>query len=165
MCDYSLYAIPNRLALRGEELVVHRFATGSIGLASPGDVLAGERAACQASQPGFWNRLKRMLIPPDPLPIPAVCVPPGARLILKDIPQQIQRQMNSGSEETVTFVQTGLMANQYRDAIRFENGREMGLQALCEGQRVEVLSLESEPRHIPWQEQREPEWIAVLPGR
>jgi hypothetical protein len=87
-----------------------------------------------------------MLMPPDPTPVPAVCVPPGARLILKHIPQQIQRQMKIGSEETVTFVQTGMMSNQYRDAIRFENGREMGLQALCEGQRVVMLSLDSDAR-------------------
>jgi hypothetical protein len=25
MCDYSLMAIPNRLAVSGEELVIHRF--------------------------------------------------------------------------------------------------------------------------------------------
>ena len=34
MCDYSLMSIPNRLASVGEELVVHRFETGAIGLAS-----------------------------------------------------------------------------------------------------------------------------------
>ena len=34
MCDYSLTGIPNRLAVEGEELVVHRFRTGSLGLAS-----------------------------------------------------------------------------------------------------------------------------------
>jgi hypothetical protein len=34
MCDYSLMAIPNRSAVSGEELVIHRFETGSVGLAS-----------------------------------------------------------------------------------------------------------------------------------
>ena len=38
MCDYSLMAVPNRLAQEGEELVAHRFPTGSMGLASPADV-------------------------------------------------------------------------------------------------------------------------------
>ena len=28
MCDYSLHSIQTRLAVEGEELVVHRFATG-----------------------------------------------------------------------------------------------------------------------------------------
>jgi hypothetical protein len=34
MCDYSLQGIRNRLAEQGETLVVHRFQTGSKGLAS-----------------------------------------------------------------------------------------------------------------------------------
>jgi len=34
MCDYSLQGLPNRLAIEGEELVVHRFTTGAIGLAA-----------------------------------------------------------------------------------------------------------------------------------
>ena len=38
MCDYSLMAVPNRLAKEGEELVSHRFPTGSVGFASPGDL-------------------------------------------------------------------------------------------------------------------------------
>ena len=35
MCDYSLAGIPSRLAVEGEQLVAHRFSTGSLGLASP----------------------------------------------------------------------------------------------------------------------------------
>jgi len=35
MCDYSLAGNPNRLAVEGEELVVHPFPTGALGLASP----------------------------------------------------------------------------------------------------------------------------------
>ena len=38
MCDYSLLAIPNRLAVSGEELIVHRFEAGSVGLASALDL-------------------------------------------------------------------------------------------------------------------------------
>jgi hypothetical protein len=30
MCDYSLMAVPNRLAREGENLVVHRFPTSSL---------------------------------------------------------------------------------------------------------------------------------------
>ena len=166
MCDYSLYSIPNRLAVQGEELVTHRFLTGSIGLASPADLCKRNAiAASQASQSGFWGKLTRLLAPPDLMPVPAVCVPPGARLILKDIPADMQAQMNVGSEESVTFVQTGVMENQYRDAVRFENARELGLQSLREGQRVHVLSLDPEPRHIARQKRREPEWRMVFPTR
>jgi hypothetical protein len=34
MCDYSLAGVPNRLAVEGEELQVHRFPTGALGLTS-----------------------------------------------------------------------------------------------------------------------------------
>ena len=44
MCDYSLMVIPNRLAQEGEELVTHRFWTGSLGFASPLDM-------CKAALP------------------------------------------------------------------------------------------------------------------
>ena len=43
MCDYSLCGIPNRLAVEGEELVVHRFSTGSMGMASLADLRVCER--------------------------------------------------------------------------------------------------------------------------
>ena len=75
MCDYSLAGIPNRLAVESEELVVHRFSTGSIGLASP----------C-ASVSSRWSAKQN----------PAVCVPPGARLILLDVPKRLQHDMVVG---------------------------------------------------------------------
>jgi len=31
MCDYSLMSIPNRLAVEGENLIAHRFTTGTMG--------------------------------------------------------------------------------------------------------------------------------------
>ncbi len=39
MCDYSLMALPNRLAVCGDELVVYKFELGSLGLASAADLL------------------------------------------------------------------------------------------------------------------------------
>jgi len=33
MCDYSLAHFPNRLAVEGEQLIVHRFDSGTLGLA------------------------------------------------------------------------------------------------------------------------------------
>jgi hypothetical protein len=35
MCDCALLGVPNRMAVEGEQLVVHRFRTGSLGLAAP----------------------------------------------------------------------------------------------------------------------------------
>ena len=55
MCDYSLMAVPNRLAQEGEELVTHRFPTGSLGLASPANL---KHVACPPAAPRtFWNVL------------------------------------------------------------------------------------------------------------
>src|SRR6266571_5968158 len=122
MCDYSLTGIPNRLAVEGEELVVHRFPTGSIGLASP----------C-ASASRWWSAKQN----------PAVCVPPGARLILHDVPERLQHNLTVGPIEEVTFVQLSATPYQFRDAVRFNNGREILLQNLQCGQQVEVLSLSS----------------------
>jgi hypothetical protein len=37
MCDYSLMMVRNRLAVEGEELVVHKFKSGSVGLVAWSD--------------------------------------------------------------------------------------------------------------------------------
>ena len=83
MCDYSLAHFPNRLAVEGEELVIHRFATRTLGLA-PG--------RCGWKQLIFPTRL------------PAVCVPPGARLRLYDIPEDLQRRLGVGAIEKLRLL-------------------------------------------------------------
>ena len=118
MCDYSLTGIPNRLAVEGEELVVHRFRTGSLGLASP----------CP-SVSRWWSGT------------PAVCVPPGARLMLLDVPRRLRHDLAVGPIEEVTFVQLSATPYQFRDAFRFQNGRAVRLQELSEGMPVRVLRL------------------------
>ena len=120
MCDYSLAGISNRLAVESEELVIHRFHTGSIGLASP----------C-TSVPRWWSARQT----------PAICVPPGARLILLDVPERLQHDLKVGPIEEVTFVQLSATPYRFRDAVRFTNGREIRLQELSEGMRVRVLKM------------------------
>ena len=122
MCDYSLAGIPNRLAVEGEELVVLPFPTGALGLASPNIPLSR-----------LWSSKAT----------PAVCVPPGARLLLRDIPMSLQQEFGVREAEEVTFVQQSAEAFSYRDAVRFQNGREILLQRLKCGQRVDVLDLSS----------------------
>ncbi len=140
MCDYSLMAVPNRLARENEDLVAHRFPTGSLGLACPADL---KRAAeppkpeCQT----FWRRVVDFFNPPKTEPVPAVCIPPGARLELHDVPVRLQHELGVGPVEEVTFTQISAAVNSYRDAVRFSNGREVRLQELREGQRVRVLDL------------------------
>jgi hypothetical protein len=138
MCDYSLMAVPNRLAREGEELVAHRFPTGSLGLASPPDL---KRADDQPARKNFWILCKEFFNPPKTDPVPAVCIPPGARLRLEDIPARLQNELTIGPVEDVTFTQISAAVNSYRDAVRFANGREVRLQELREGQRVRVLDL------------------------
>ena len=139
MCDYSLMVVPNRLAREGEELVAHQFPTGSLGLASPADL---RRAACpRPVAKSFWSAFRTFFNPPSSAPVPAVCIPPGARLQLQDIPVRLQREFGVGPVEVVTFTQISAVVNSYRDAVRFANGREVRLQELREGQRVRVVDL------------------------
>jgi hypothetical protein len=139
MCDYSLMAVPNRLAQEGEELVAHRFPTGSLGLASPTDLK--RVAIAPPVRRSWWCSVKEFFNPTQVAPVPAVCIPPGSRLELQDIPVRLQRDLGVAPVEMVTFTQISPAANSYRDAVRFSNGREVRLQELREGQRVRVLDL------------------------
>ena len=145
MCDYSLHAYPNRLAVDGEELVVHRFGGASLGLASPADLRREPISPTCGTPQKFWSwtRFKNWLqarCEPGRC-VPAVCVPPGAQLVLKDIPKSLQRELGVGEVEEVKFVETTAEVYTYRDAVLFKNSRQILLQALREGQRVTVVSL------------------------
>jgi hypothetical protein len=161
MCDYSLMSFPNRLATEGEKLIVHRFPSGAMGLASLSDL---QRAA---SSPVRGKGLRWFLggigsllkgISPSACntkSVPAVCIPPGARLLLRDIPERLQNQVGVRGVEEVTFTQITSDAFSYRDAVRFRNGCEIILQLLQQGQRVRVLNLSSADTASP-----ELEWLA-----
>lgn len=125
MCDYSLHAHPNRLAVAGETLISTRFSFGSMGFASAAEIA---------------NRQNQ---PTDTL-LTAVCVPPGARLTLEGISPEMQLDLGVKETEEVTFTQLGCDAWAYRDAVRFHNGKEVLLQRLRERQRAVVLSLGGE---------------------
>jgi hypothetical protein len=129
MCDYSLAEVRNRLAVEGEDLSVHRFPTGTLGFASLAEL-----------QQHPVMRGWRSWFSPRQVPC-AVCIPPGARLMLRDIPPRLQSELGLGTEEQVVFVQIGMDAGQYRDAVRFANNQELLLQRLAEGQRARVVSM------------------------
>ena len=133
MCDYSLAAMQTRLAIEGEELSVYRFPSGSLGLTSPAEL---ER--CKPELRGW-----RSWFNPRQAPC-AVCIPPGARLLLFDIPKRLQQQRGLGPSEQVAFIQTNATPGRHRDGVRFRNNQEILLQHLAEGQRVVVLSLASQ---------------------
>ena len=148
MCDYSLMGIPNRLANQGEELVLYCFPSATKGFASPRDVVCTNSPAGQL---GFWEGLKSLFRPPSLSTVPAVCVPPGARLLLQGIPKELQCAVHVRSVETVTFTQLSSDAHVHRDAVRFSNGSEVSLQTLREGQRAKILSLDLGVSQVPVQ--------------
>jgi len=123
--------IPNRLAREGEDLVVHKFWTGSRGLTP--SVTNTDTQMLFGVVKGLFGNLE-----PEPV---AVCIPPGARLLLSDIAEDVQNSFAVGAREEVTFTQLTATPNMYRDAVRFANGCEILLQRLNEGQRVRVLQL------------------------
>jgi len=133
MCDYSLHGINNRLAVDGERLLVHRFRTGSIGMASKADV--------RLDKPGPKRPWHWFIGRPAGIADGAVCIPPGAKLLLLDIPLRIQRELGVGAAEDVVFTQLTAETNTHRDALRFSNGSELLLQRLDPGQRVDVVSI------------------------
>ena len=140
MCDYSLAHFPNRLAVEGEGLKIFRFSSGTLGLTSQRlnlkDIFSLGRT-------------------------PVVCVPPGARLLLRDIPEQLQKSLGLAEVEEVTFVELSPEAFSHRDALRFANGCEILLQHLRCGQRADVLSLSSvsdERAVLPAADREEQDW-------
>jgi hypothetical protein len=155
MCDYSLMGIPNRLATEGEELVTYRFSTGSVGLAPPLEVRALVQAQ-ETARRGFWGVLREIFSGPALNSVRAVCIPPGARLILKDIPQALQHSLGVAPTEEVIFTQITATANRHRDAVRFGNRKDIRLQELAEGQRVRVLDLSSSEPREPEMDERSP---------
>jgi hypothetical protein len=140
MCDYSLMAIPNRVAVSGDDLVVHRFQTGSVGLASALDLRKGQDRLKVQSH-GFWLRFSQFFNPTDTQSPPAICIPPGARLLVQDIPSKLQHEGGFQEVEKAVFIQVTAHVNTFRDAVRFHNGVEILLQSLDEGQRIHVLEL------------------------
>lgn len=144
MCDYSLMMIHNRLAVEGEQLVAHRFKSGSVGLVSMLDFTKWRERPCG----GIWQRVKECFSSRHE-PSMVVCIPPGARLRVQEIPQPLRDRFNLGSTEDATFTQVSADVNWHRDALLFSNKATVLLQALAEGQTVKVLGLTSSEENEP----------------
>ncbi|MBV8551982.1 MAG: hypothetical protein JOY54_11835 [Acidobacteriaceae bacterium] len=139
MCDYSLYAFRTRLASEGEQLVLHRFETGSIGFTSACE-LQQEMAKSQKKRGFLRNLIDSLRLGPQS-PLPAVCIPPGASLGVSNVPAIAQVALGIPSCAEVVFDELSTETYSYRDLLRFPNGREVLLQDLPEGMRAVVLSL------------------------
>ncbi|MBO0798773.1 MAG: hypothetical protein J2P31_08105 [Blastocatellia bacterium] len=148
MCDYSLHSFKNRLAVEGETLFVHRFLSGSKGLASPMDLERIKKQYQVTAESSIWMKFKSWM---DrgmesangqiERSLPAVCIPPGARLEVQGIPARLQKEHGLSETEEATFTQVTDKPYVYRDAFRFNNGRVLLIQQLNEGLQVSVRSL------------------------
>ena len=142
MCDYSLVSLRSRLAMAGEELVVHRFPRGSKGLAPSADSGPGlvPLPIRRKTSRSFLDEIRALYSlvfapPAHDVSVTAVCIPPCTRLLLRDIPKRLQIEIGVRTVEEVTFTQMTSEPFTHRDAVRFRNGREINLEQLEEGLR------------------------------
>lgn len=141
MCDYSLYAIRQRLACEGDELITYRFETGSIGFAAIAEVQ--QQAARSHPQRGVLGRLIDWLRLGSRSCVMAVCMPPGARLELDATSLSAQDNIGLHPHSEATFDEIYAESFMYRDALRLADGRLLLMQSLPEGIRAKVVSLGS----------------------
>ena len=90
MCDYSLMGLPNRLATEGERLVsMKRGGHGVVAFVGKPELKSFEMWLSRRST--FWGRIKEIFRPTKEPGVCLVCVPPGAKLQLSGMPENIQR--------------------------------------------------------------------------
>jgi hypothetical protein len=141
MCDYSMTVEQSRPAVEGERLVVHRFSNGVKGFVSPPDL-----AATIEAETGWWRRALSWLgAGRNPC---AICLDPGAKLVLRDVPEVLQSSLQLEPEEEVTVTHRGFPGS-HRDAVRFRHGREILVQELPIGLIADVLSTDRRPIDLP----------------
>jgi hypothetical protein len=114
-----------------------------MGLASTADLHQFKPTETPLRQMSLWSRIKSFFAEhPHRTPNTcAVCVPPGAQLIVKNIPADLQHRWCVGPEEEVRFMQCSADVNRYRDCVQFKNQRQVLLQEMREGMCVQVVSL------------------------
>src|SRR5580704_2636742 len=107
MCDCSGAIVPSRLATEGQQLIVHKFPNGSLGLALIADVRRNQAGPGQARGSSFWSRLLHRFqnVPQVSDSIPAISVPTGTHVILKGIPGSLQQKYGLEGLEGAVFVQ------------------------------------------------------------
>ena len=124
MCDYSMACVSTRNAVEGERLVLHRFPNGVKGFVSQ-----TELTTFTGQQNSVWKRISDWLFFKTPT---AICLQPGSRLVVRDLPE-------AECDQEVDFIQSAT-ADIFHDAIRCKDGREIPIQRLGVGQIVDVLS-------------------------
>lgn len=141
MCDYSLYTVKNRLACESDDLVLHRFDTGSLGFCAATEL---QQELNRSSLARGWSSFMGWVFPRRQCGLTAVCVPPGARLLVSNVPEKGKLGFELLERASVTFTQLSARSYAYRDALRLPDGEPVLLQKLPEGLRVTVLALASD---------------------
>lgn len=150
MCDYSLAAFNSRLGKEGEQLVTYRFPTGCYGLVPVADL---ENAKLSGAPKGIMDAIRQSVTGYSSEWRPcAICIPPGAKLTLSGIPEDIQHQYGVNESEEVTFDQLNASANTYRDAFRFRTGDAVLIQRFKCYVYARLDSLEGSTEHVPFRE-------------
>jgi len=134
MCDYSLSGVPNRPAIEGERLVTYRFPNGVKGFVSQ-----PELSEFATRHSNFWSRFCAWFRSETPC---AVCLPAGAKLVLRDVPNAVTIDRGGDGDQLVEFTQSGSQY-EYRDSVRFRNGVTVLLQQLPPGLTADVLSVKT----------------------
>ena len=96
MCDYSLYTVKSRLACEADDLVLHRFDTGSLGFCA---AAALQEEADRGALARGWSSFVGWLLPRKRWcgGMTAVCVPPGAQLMLTEVPKDFTSTSRFGA--------------------------------------------------------------------
>jgi hypothetical protein len=160
---YSRSELPVRLAVEGEELAVRTCATGLTGLVRLSDLQSSEPAQRRISARSLWDRAVRHIsrYSPPSQGVRAVYVPPGADVILKNIPADLRQRY--GIEEVEGAKLALAESDADPDAIQFHNGCRLLLRNLPVGTRLELLSLATAYRPMTqWSDGRlDPEPLAL----
>jgi len=144
MCDRSPCSIRNRLAEEGEDLVLYKFETGSFDFASAADLRECE-AKSEKDSSSIWAVMKDWLfLPRHSARVPAICVPPGAQLLLRDIPANVQASLCIRLSEIAIFTELHARSYHFRDVLLLPNATRVLLQDLPEGLHAVVLSMSSD---------------------
>ena len=109
MCDYSLELYRSRPATQEEQYTLRRFPSGTMGFTAARD--------CET----------------------AVCIPADARLRLEGIGEAVQQAFGVGSTEEVVMTRLEGGAYAHKDAVRFDNGKEVLLQSFNAGVTAELV--------------------------
>jgi len=145
MCDYSLYTVKNRLACESDDLVLHRFDTGSLGFCATAEL---EKEMNRTAFARGWSSFLRWIFPRKQCGVTAVCIPPGARLLVSEVPLAAKPIWGMLEMKTVDFTQLSERSYSYRDAVRMPDGQAVLLQWLPEGLRAMVLAMTPEEEEV-----------------